>query len=129
MSLSRIRQVLEQRGDIRQVIVFGSMAAGSARADSDLDIAIDLGHPMSGEEKLALIRTLAPVTGRPVDVVDLHSVGVPLLGQILRHGTQVLGSKTDRAELMRRHVFDSQDFLPYVRRMLRERRQRWIGTS
>lgn len=51
----------------------------------------------------------------------------PLLGQILTHGRRVVGSDAERAELIRRHLFDVADFLPYVERMLHERRRAWIG--
>lgn len=129
MNMDRIREVLQARGDVRQAIVFGSTATGTARSDSDLDIAIDLGRRMSTADKIALIRALAQVNGRPVDVADLHTIGEPLLGQVLKHGKSLIHNSEDHADLLRRHVFDSEDFLPYVRRMLHERRQRWIGMS
>lgn len=59
--------------------------------------------------------------------MDLSAAGEPLRGQILRHGIRVLGSDDAYAELMRRHWFDAADFLPYVERMLKERRRAWVG--
>ena len=112
---------------IRLVILFGSLAAGRERADSDLDLAIDAGHRLTAEEKLALMNKLAEQTGRPVDLVDLHAVGEPLLGQILRHGKRLLGGETCYADLIRRHLFDQADYLPYRTRILAERRRAWIG--
>jgi predicted nucleotidyltransferase len=112
---------------IRLVILFGSLAVGRERADSDLDLAIDAGHRLTAEEKLALMNKLAEQTGRPVDLVDLHAVGEPLLGQILRHGKRLLGGETCYADLIRRHLFDQADFLPYRTRILTERRRVWIG--
>lgn len=103
------------------------MAAGTARADSDLDIAVDAGRPLDAAAKARLIEMLAAATGRAVDLIDLRTVGEPLLGQILKHGCRIVGSAADQAELIRRHVFDAEDFLPYVERMLRERRRAWIG--
>jgi len=126
-SLSHLRDVLERYPDIRQALVFGSVAAGSARPDSDLDIAVEASRPLGAEDKLRLIEALATAAGRPVDLIDLKTIGGPLLGQILRHGQRILGSDADHAELLRRHLFDTEDFQPYVERMLRERRQAWIG--
>ena len=60
-------------------------------------------------------------------MVDLRTAGEPLLGQILQYGQRLIGNDADHAELIRRHIFDSEDFLPYVNRILRERRQAWIG--
>ena len=52
---------------IRLVILFGSLAAGRERADSDLDLAIDAGHRLTAEEKLALMNKLAERMCRPID--------------------------------------------------------------
>jgi len=108
-------------------ILFGSLAAGEGRVESDLDLAVDAGRRLTASEKMALISELAGSTGRPVDLVDLQAVGEPLLGQILRHGKRILGSDTHYANLIRRHLFDQADFLPYRNRILAERRQAWIG--
>ena len=108
-------------------ILFGSLATGGGRAESDLDVAIDAGRRLTASEKLALIAELAERTGRPVDLVDIHAVGEPLLGQILQHGKRILGRDTRYANLIRRHLFDQADFLPYRNRILAERRQAWIG--
>ena len=108
-------------------ILFGSLAAGEVRAESDLDLAVDAGRRLTASEKMALISELAGRTGRTVDLVDIHAVGEPLLGQILQHGKRILGSDTLYANLIRRHLFDQADYLPYRNRILAERRQAWIG--
>ena len=122
-SLGRIRKYLENQGDIRLAIVFGSLAAGRARPDSDLDIAVAADAPLTAERKMALIGELAGVTGRSVDLIDLEPVGEPLLGQILGGGRRLLGTDQAYAELLRRHLFDQADFR---QRMLRERREAWL---
>lgn len=113
--------------EVRLVIIFGSLATGTANAGSDLDIAIDTGRPLTAVEKIALIDDLAEKTGRPIDLVDIQTVGEPLLGQILLHGKRILGSDTDYARLLSRHLFDQADFMPYRNRILAERRRAWIG--
>ena len=112
--------------EIRFAIVFGSIAKGMARETSDLDIAVSAGRRLTAAEKIALISELAVRLGRAVDLVDLCSVGEPLLGQILKHGIPVFGSKAEYAALIRRHLFDTADFGPYRRRILDERRRAWI---
>lgn len=109
------------------VILFGSLAVGAGRAESDLDLAVDVGRRLYASEKMALIAELAARTGRPIDLVDLHVVGEPLLGQILRHGRRIAGSDRQYGNLIRRHLFDQTDFLPYRNRILAERRNAWIG--
>ena len=86
-NLRPVRDALRRFPNIRQAIAFGSMARGTARADSDLDIAIEADRRLS-----------------VADVMELTE-----------------------AQLIRRHVFESEDFLPHVERMLTERRRMWTG--
>ncbi len=112
---------------IELAIVFGSLAVGEERIESDIDLAVDAGRCLTASEKIALISELAGRTGRPIDLVDIRAIGEPLLGQILRHGKRILGSDTHYGNLIRRHLFDQADYLPYRNRILAERRQAWIG--
>lgn len=123
-----ITAVLAHHPHIEQAILFGSLATGKARPDSDLDLAVAGTAPLTPEESSALIADLAETLGRPVDLIDLATVGEPLLGQILRHGRRVLGSNERYARLLSKHLFDMADFAPYRSRILAERRQAWIGT-
>lgn len=122
-----ILNALSIQPDVKLVILFGSLATDQGRAESDLDLAVDAGHDLTASEKMALIAVLAESTGRPIDLVDLRSVGEPLLGQILRHGKRLLGSDTDYAELLYKHLVEQADFMPYRNRILAERRKAWIG--
>jgi len=123
-----IRGVLAAHGRIVLAVLFGSMADLRARSDSDVDIAVAAGRALSADEKLALIGQLAERLGRPVDLIDLQTVGEPLLGEIIRHGRRVLGTDTAYASLISKHLFDQADFLPYRTRILDERRRAWIGS-
>ena len=123
----RIEEVLAQHGGIRLAILFGSLATGRATPESDLDLAVLLDAPLSAETKMALIGDLSQAMGRPVDLIDLRVTGESILGQILKYGVRLLGSDTDYAELIKRHLFDEADFMPYRRRILAERRLAWIG--
>ena len=122
-----ILDAISTQPGIGLAILFGSLATGDGRVESDLDLAIDAGRSLTAGEKIALISELAGRTGRPVDLVDIQTVGEPLLGQILQHGKRILGSDTHYANLIRRHLFDQADYLPYRNRILAERRQAWIG--
>jgi predicted nucleotidyltransferase len=122
-----IQAAIDTQPGIRLAILFGSLATGREHVESDLDLAVDAGRILTADEKLALIGELAVQTGRPVDLVDLHAIGEPLLGQILRHGKKLLGSEACYADLICRHLFDQADYLPYRTRILAERRRAWIG--
>ncbi len=124
---NRILHVLAQHGGIRLAILFGSLAKGRATPESDLDLAVLMDAPLSAETKMALIGDLSQAMSRSVDLIDLRVTGEPILGQILKYGVRLLGSDTDYAEILKRHLFDEADFMPYRRRILAERRQAWIG--
>jgi uncharacterized protein len=124
---AELRDVLTRFPSLVQALVFGSVARGQPRADSDLDIAVAANQALTAAEKMDIIAALAQRTGRPVDLIDLKVVAEPLLGQILRHGRRLFGSDNAYGQLISRHVFEQADFMPYRDRVLAERRAAWIG--
>ena len=50
---------------------------------------------------------LALAFGRPVDLVDLATVGEPLLAQIISQGVKILGAEAAYGDLLYRHIVDS----------------------
>ena len=125
---TRLTQTLHRHSELELALLFGSLARGTARDDSDLDIAVQAAQPLSANQEIALIGDLAVAVGRPVDLIDLRTVGEPLLGQILQHGRRLLGSSDAHGRLLSRHYLDAADFLPYAQRIVDERRRAWIGT-
>lgn len=77
-SLTRLAALLEQQPDIILAIAFGSLASGRARPESDLDIAVLADLPLGERRRRELIALLARECGRPVDLVDLRTAGVPV---------------------------------------------------
>lgn len=122
-----VRAVLNRHPEIRLAVLFGSMVTGHAGHDSDVDLAVARERALVADEKMALMSELAEATGRAIDLIDLHSVGIPLLGQIVKRGRRVLGTDERYAELIKRYLFEEADFMPYYRRILSERRAAWIG--
>ena len=123
----QLREVLTRFPTLVLVLLFGSVAQGNERSDSDLDIAVAAEQALTAVDKMAIISALAEQTGRPVDLIDLKVVAEPLLGQILRHGRRLLGSDGEYGQLISRHLFEQADFMPYRNRVLAERRAAWIG--
>jgi predicted nucleotidyltransferase len=123
--IEKLRELLARQDDIRLSIVFGSVASNSQTPESDLDIAVLSNGPLTTRRRQTLIESLAKVCHRPVDLIDLSTVGEPLLGQILQQGQRLTGTDSSWATLVTRHLFDAADFLPYRNRMLKERREAW----
>lgn len=79
----RLAERLRAAG-VRFATLFGSVARGAARRDSDIDVAVSLGKPISSDLREALIGIVADVAGRPVDLVDLEAAE----GLVFAHAMQ-----------------------------------------
>jgi predicted nucleotidyltransferase len=122
-----LRNFLEKDEKIVQAILFGSYAKGTQTACSDMDIAIQLAEPMTPQQKLDYLDKIQERTGAVVDLIDLHRVGQPLLSQIVKYGRRLKGSSTQYVEIALKNVNTSQDFLPFIKRMMKERRERLLN--
>ncbi len=126
--MRRLADVLAAEPDVLLAIAFGSVAAGRAGFESDADVAVLARGELDAERRGEMTRAIATALGRPVDLLDLRVTGVPLLRTILREGsTLVCRDRQARDRLYSRMLADVEDFLPLRERLLRERRQRWIG--
>ena len=126
ISHEQLAELLSGHPQIKLAILFGSQASGSPSPDSDIDLALLGDGPLPSSLKLELIRAIGAEFGRPVDIIDLHSAGEPLLGQVFQ-GKRLLGDNETYAKLLTRHLIDRADFLPLRERILAERRKAWIG--
>lgn len=112
--------------DVRFATVFGSVAAGTAGFDSDVDVAVMLERRMTTERRMALIEAVAEVAGRPVDLVDLRDAGVAVMRAALDEGRVLLcRDRRDLDYLRSKAVTDAEDFLPGLERLYAERRKAW----
>jgi predicted nucleotidyltransferase len=124
--LDQLQNALSSTPQLKLVFLFGSRAHGQPRPDSDIDLGVLADAPLSTKQRIDLVERVAQATGLPVDIVDLHGEPEPILGEVLR-GVRLLGSSEEYARLLYRHVVSVADFLPLRERILRERRNAWIG--
>lgn len=89
MSTSKVQQVLVAHPAITLAYVFGSVAGGRARPDSDVDVAVQASQPPDLAMRMQLVEGLALATGHPVDLIDLPAADEPLLGQVLKPGERI----------------------------------------
>lgn len=126
-----IKQLIEKwlinQPTICFAVLFGSYAKGTYHNNSDIDLAIELNTPMTSEKKLLLLQSLGEITGKIIDLVDLKTIGQPLLNQIIQHGKILKGSEDQYINLSIRNVNSLQDFAPYIERTLKERRKRLLN--
>jgi hypothetical protein len=87
------RLLLEKRDDIKRIAarhgaynlrVFGSVARGEARPESDIDFLIDVGPTTSSWFPAGLILDLEDLLGRRVEVVSEKALNPDLRDHVLR---------------------------------------------
>ena len=120
-------QFIKKDQNIQLAIVFGSYAKKTQMEQSDMDVAIQLSEPMTSKQKLNYMGKLQEYTRAEIDLVDLHRVGQPLLSQIMKYGKCIKGNGTQYAELAVKNVNTSQDFLPAINYIMKERRKRLLN--
>lgn len=98
--LTRLRAVLRTERNVRLAVLFGSVATGDARDDSDVDLVVSLTSGGPGE-LAALRRRLQDVLGRSVQLVPLEDAArfPSLLADVLEDGRPLIDRDDEWAEL------------------------------
>lgn len=123
---NKILDVVADDSGLSIVILFGSASSGCMRAESDVDIAVLYDHALSAHEKESLTDRLSHRLGRIIDLVDLSVVNGVILRQVLCKGRILLKrSAPDYAALLERLVYNREDMMPYYRRTVQQRVERF----
>lgn len=134
MNIDELRPKLEpvlSARPVRLAYLFGSHAAGRARTDSDLDIAVLLDASLSADqrfnERLNLIGDFQTLFRTDdVDIVILNEAAPLLAFEVLRNGKLLYcPDPRDRVEFHLRTVREYEDTAP-LRRLLAEKLEQRI---
>lgn len=115
------------------VYLFGSRAQGSARADSDIDLALLLPDDCSlpATERIDLIARLEELAGRRVDLVLLNRAPLPLQFEIIHTGIVLYESsfdaRTDFEDIVVRDYLDLRPMLERSRQEIMEEAARGVA--
>jgi predicted nucleotidyltransferase len=72
--LTARREEIVQRFGVRSLCLFGSMARGEARPDSDVDVLVEFEGPTTFDAHMGLLVYLEDLLGRRVDVVTVKGL-------------------------------------------------------
>jgi uncharacterized protein len=84
----KILQIATEHG-ARNIRVFGSVARGDARPDSDVDFLVDAGSATSSWFPAGLILDLQNLLGRRVEVVTERGLNALIRDDVLREAVPV----------------------------------------
>ena len=127
VTVQQLFAALEKRGDVRLAYLFGSLARGTARPDSDVDVALSLGRSMTTAEKIDLIGSIGALLGRPVDLIDMEIASGAILGTVFQEGVRFIDDVNVRERAIANRANWQTDVAPYVERLRAERRAAWLG--
>jgi predicted nucleotidyltransferase len=116
--------------DAAAVYLFGSVARGDARADSDIDVAVLYGktvEPGLAGLKLALAGDIEEHLGRPVDLVVLDHQAPDFVHRVLRDGLLVL--ENNRSARIRFEVTARNEYFDILPTLQRYRRPRGVRAA
>jgi uncharacterized protein len=85
---TEIRAIAAKHG-VTQLHVFGSVARGEARPDSDIDFLIEIGAPTSAWFPAGLILDLEQLLGHRVEVVTEQALNPTFRDAVLREAKPV----------------------------------------
>lgn len=78
-----------QKYHVKTLRVFGSMARGDFREESDIDLLVSFSRPISLLQMVGLEREISAIIGRKVDLLTTQSVSPYLRNRILKESRPV----------------------------------------
>jgi predicted nucleotidyltransferase len=121
----RLREVLSNGPPLRLAVMFGSLARGQGRQDSDVDVGIIPVDPdLPLHDELCLASALSNAAGRDVDLVRLDVDDALLGAEVARDGICLLEAcpgtfAAYRADAMSRWMDWEETIAPHRAHMLR----------
>ena len=123
-----LAQVLRVGPPLRFALLFGSRATGSARATSDIDIAlvpVDSDLPLRAELELAV--AVEAATGRRTDIVRLDRAPLLLRWEVARTGIPISGEHAAIVRFRAMTASEHADVGPSLARAAETYRRRLAG--
>jgi predicted nucleotidyltransferase len=85
-SLPRVTGLLRRKHGVTRVLLFGSLATGSATTESDIDLAVE---GLATERYFDALADLMEIVAGPADLVRLEEASSSLRQRILEEGVEL----------------------------------------
>jgi uncharacterized protein len=126
--VTRLQNYFKTIPEVTAVVVYGSFSAGKETINSDIDLGVCTTTALTADLKIKIISDLALIFRRPIDVVDLQNIHVPLLQEVLTKGSWILlDSNSTKEKLVHRMIYEVADFLPLREKIQTEKIKRFIN--
>jgi len=123
--LKKLEDALQSLPEIRLAWVYGSFASNTARAESDIDVAVAAATPLSPDRRVEIGTHLSLATAREIDLVDLTQERGIIVSQVLTRGRLLINRDPILlAHLIKRMWLDRADFWPLRERAFSARRKK-----
>jgi len=93
MTIEQIKKIIVpilKRSGVKRAAVFGSVARGEARPDSDIDILVEIPLPYGLFEFIDIKQSLEDALGKKIDLVDYQGIKPRIKESILQNQVQIL---------------------------------------
>lgn len=102
------------------VYIYGSMARGEGRSDSDVDIAVVQIDPIQPYQALQLRSDLGVRLGRDIDILDLRRASTEIAFQVVGEGQCIWGAENESVALYENSLMSMYSDLQNERREIIE---------
>lgn len=127
-TIEKLKDYFKQIHEVSSAILFGSYAKGTQNEKSDIDLAILTNQGLTAELKIKIISDLAIIFHKTIDVIDLQTIHVPLLQEILTKGIWLqLESNSIKEKLIQRMIYEVEDLQPLRENIQNEKIKRFIN--
>ncbi len=123
-----INNIIKKNSPIQIAILYGSSLKKLKNKTNDIDIAI-AGEGKINYQTLAELQIqLEKKLEKKVDLVDINTINGPILQQILCKGELIKCLNQNLyVKIMKRMLFFQEDILPYYKKILRKRAERFAN--
>jgi predicted nucleotidyltransferase len=126
--ITKLKEALEGKAEIRLALLFGSYATGKADPNSDIDLAIAYDSKLTMEERIELGQGLSRLLNKEIDLIDLRTASGILLQQIVSNRKTLINRDAKLyGDIIARQITEELDFIPLYEQLLKSKRERFIN--